>query len=73
MRKTQCDAVVLGEGEVTATALMEAIEKKRGFEDVPGIAYRDVSDIKITPRPPQIQDLDALPLYATICFLEYYV
>ena len=73
MQKTECDAVVLGEGELTAVALMDAIEHKTPFADVPGIAYRDGSEIKVNPRPPQIEDLDSLPRSAYHHFpVEYY-
>jgi radical SAM superfamily enzyme YgiQ (UPF0313 family) len=73
MRKTECDVVVLGEGELTAITLMDAIEHKKSFSGVLGIAYRDGAEIKINERPPQIQDLDTMPLPAYHLFpIEYY-
>jgi len=73
IRKTQCDVVVLGEGETTAVHLMNAIKNKTPLKDVLGIAYLDDNGVHINQRPPQIEDLDALPLYPYHIFpMEYY-
>lgn len=58
------DFVVVGEGELTFLDLLDAIEKKNGYQDISGIAYRD-DGIVIQNRPRQlIENLDTLPFPA---------
>jgi len=61
IKKSGCDAVCMGEGEVTISKLLEAIENKKSLESVPGIAWMENGKLKKTPRAPLIQDLDSLP------------
>jgi len=58
------DAVVTGEGELTVTELVDAIEKGRSLATVNGIAYRDGG--RITKNAPRslIDDLDTIPFPA---------
>lgn len=56
--------IIIGEGEETIPELMHAIEKKSGFENIKGIAYRKNSEIVINERRPLIKDLDTIPLPA---------
>ena len=61
IKKSQCDAVCMGEGEITISKLMEAIENKTPLTNVPGVAWLEDGKLKQTPRAPLIQDLDSLP------------
>jgi len=64
MRNEEIDFCVLGEGEVTAPELFEAIEKKKNFSKVKGIAYRKDGKVKHTKTRPLIQNLDTIPFPA---------
>lgn len=64
IKKTQADAVVVGEGESTVVELMEAIAKKTSFTHIKGIAYRDGENIIINERRPLIKDIDTIPFPA---------
>tara|TARA_B100000427_G_scaffold322269_1_gene324031 strand:- start:3811 stop:5550 length:1740 start_codon:yes stop_codon:yes gene_type:complete len=63
IKKSGCDVVCMGEGEITISKLMDAIENKTSLKNVPGIAWLG-SDGKLntTPRAPLVHDLDSLPL-----------
>ncbi len=54
----QIDVVVRGEGEVTAVALMAALENGEALEGVRGIAFRKLGAPFATPAAPVIQRLD---------------
>ncbi|NQT90744.1 MAG: B12-binding domain-containing radical SAM protein [Candidatus Omnitrophica bacterium] len=55
------DYLVTGEGEITFTALIEALLQGRSGQDVDGLSYRrDAEMVKASPRA-FIEDLDALP------------
>ncbi|MEX2680746.1 MAG: radical SAM protein, partial [Candidatus Sigynarchaeota archaeon] len=56
------DACVRGEGEETFTALMEAWERGRPLDGIPGISFRTASTIKENPDRPLTKDLDTLPI-----------
>lgn len=59
------DAVVRGEGEITTTALLHAVEDGVPLEHVPGLVIRGSSDEPIpTSRTCSAMDLDSLPLPA---------
>jgi radical SAM superfamily enzyme YgiQ (UPF0313 family) len=62
IRKSGCDVVCMGEGEVTISILMEAIENKTSLKKVPGIAWLENNKLQQTPRAPLVHDLDSLPL-----------
>jgi anaerobic magnesium-protoporphyrin IX monomethyl ester cyclase len=58
------DFVILGEGEQTLRALVQALEAGvRNFSDIAGLAYRqeDSADIRHTAPRPVLNDLDSLP------------
>ena len=55
------DYVVVGEGEEPLRRLLLALERGEDPAGVPGIAFRKGEGIAVTPRPPLIEDLDALP------------
>ena len=54
------DCVVRGEAEVTAPLLLGALKHGGALRDVPGISYREGGQVVHTPRPPRIDDLDAI-------------
>ncbi|MDD5292489.1 MAG: radical SAM protein [Candidatus Omnitrophica bacterium] len=64
LRKTQADAVVIGEGEDTIIELLKAINDKGSFFSVKGIAFREGDKIIVNERRPLIKDIDSLPLPA---------
>ena len=55
------DFVVYGEGEVTASELVKAVEEERDLKNITGLCFRDGEDLVVNrPREP-IADLDSLP------------
>ena len=61
LRKSGCDIVSMGEGEISISRLMDAIEHKKPFKEVPGIAWLENDKLQQTPRPPLVPDLEDLP------------
>lgn len=55
------DFAVIGEGELSFYSLVKALEKKEPFNQIKGIAYRENSNVVLTPPRDYIQDLDTLP------------
>lgn len=73
LKKTEADAVVIGEGEITIVNLLSAINNHLPFENIKGIAYRNGSDVCINDRQPLIGDIDTIPWPAYDLFpIEYY-
>lgn len=73
LRKTGADMVVIGEGEVTILEIIEAMESKKKFSDVKGIAYIEKGRVMKTASRPLIQDLDTIPLPAYDLFpMDHY-
>jgi len=73
LRKTQADAVVIGEGEVTIIELLKAVAGKKSLSTVKGIAYRQQGKTIINERRDLIQDIDAIPMPAYDIFpIKYY-
>jgi anaerobic magnesium-protoporphyrin IX monomethyl ester cyclase len=73
LKKTGANLVCMGEGEITISKLMEALEKKSSLKDVPGIAWLENGKLKKTIRAPLIHDLDALPQIPYELFpMDYY-
>ncbi len=73
LKITGADVVVIGEGEVTISELMEAIAGKKALKSVKGIAFMDGDKVKITPRRTLIKDIDTIPLPAYDLFpMDYY-
>lgn len=70
---TDADMIVIGEGEETVIEIMDALENKKGFDDIKGIAFRRDGKVVVTERRPLIQDLDSIPFPAYDLFpMEYY-
>ena len=61
IKKSGCDVVCMGEGEVTISKLMNAIENKTSLKSVPGIAWLEDGKLQQTHRAPLVHDLDSLP------------
>ena len=62
LKKSGCDVVCLGEGEITILKLMDAIENKTPLKEVPGIAWLENGKLQQTLRAPLIEDLNSLPV-----------
>ena len=63
--KSNCDAVVLGEGEITFHEIVQQLRNGRiDFSAILGVGYLNNGDITINPKRTLIKDLDALPLPA---------
>ena len=60
LKKSGCDVIGMGEGEVTIAKLMEAIENKTSLRNVPGIAWLEDGKLQQTPRAPLVHNLDSL-------------
>jgi radical SAM superfamily enzyme YgiQ (UPF0313 family) len=63
LKKSGCDVVGLGEGEITIAKLMDAIENKTSLKNVPGIAWLEDGKLQQTPRAPLVHNLDSLDWY----------
>ena len=61
LKKSGCDIVCMGEGEITITKLLDAIENKTSYRNVPGIAWIEDGKLQQTPRAPLVHNLDKLP------------
>ncbi len=61
---TALDAVVFGEGEVTALELMHRLEGGESLEGLPGTAYRRNGEVVKNPPRALIKNLDELPFPA---------
>jgi radical SAM superfamily enzyme YgiQ (UPF0313 family) len=73
LKKTNADAIVIGEGEVTILDLVEAVANHRPLSDVKGIAFRDGDSVKVNEARPLIKDIDSIPMPAYDLFpMEYY-
>jgi anaerobic magnesium-protoporphyrin IX monomethyl ester cyclase len=73
LRQTGADAVVMGEGEVVMSNLVNALEAGDSLAKVKGIAYQDGDQVMINQREELIKDVDALPWPAWDLFrMDYY-
>ncbi len=55
------DFCITGEGETGFPLLVEALNGNRGFEEVPGLVWRENGRIRRNPAAAPIEDLDGLP------------
>ena len=55
----QIDIIVRGEGEITTTAAIAALETGQSLTCIPGLAFRQNGTPFATPPAPMIRDLDA--------------
>lgn len=73
LKKSGCDVVCMGEGEIIISKLMEAVESKKSLESVPGVAWLEDGKLQQTERPDLIEDLDSLPPIPYELFpMDYY-
>jgi len=73
MRKTNADAIVMGEGEETILELIKSLEDKTNLGSVRGIAYNDNNKCVVNERRQVIADIDSIPFPAYELFpMEYY-
>ncbi len=64
LRKTQADAIVIGEGEETVVELVRTVMNKSLLRNVDGIAYRRGEFYYINERRQLIKDIDSIPMPA---------
>lgn len=64
MADPNIDYAVIGEGEVTADELDQAIRTGSAVDRIDGLAWRDNGSVRIAPRQRYVQDLDAMPFPA---------
>ncbi len=55
------DVVVIGEGEITFSELIEHYSRGKSFDNIAGIAYRHSGRLEYTARREYIKDLDKVP------------
>lgn len=73
LRKTGADAVVIGEGEIIMTQLLEALAAGRSLSTVKGVAYWDGDHVHVNERQALISDVDSIPFPAWDAFpMEHY-
>jgi len=67
------DYIIIGEGEITATELIDCIELGKNIETVKGIGYLVNGEIYINAPQKPIEDLDNLPLpdFESFGYLEF--
>jgi radical SAM superfamily enzyme YgiQ (UPF0313 family) len=70
------DAIVVGEGELTASELVDTLAAEGDLERVPGLVLNQSQGQRFTGHRPLLKDLDALPYPARVlnptCRQEYY-
>lgn len=58
------DVAIIGEGERSGTAVFDALQNGKSFEDIKGIAFRKNGSVVRTPEVDLIYELDEIPLPA---------
>lgn len=72
-KKSNADAIVIGEGEESILELFKAIGNKTSLANIKGIAYQNNNKTIINERRELIQDLDTIPMPAYDLFpIEHY-
>jgi len=61
LKKTGADLVVIGEGEITALEIAEALAGKRNLRSVNGIAFLESGRLVVRDTRPLIRDIDEIP------------
>lgn len=64
LKETPADAVVMGEGELTAVELAAATAAGRGPAGIKGVAYLENGAVKINPDRELIENLDSIAMPA---------
>ena len=73
IKEPNIDYIVIGEGEITFTELINAIIQKKNITEIQGITYKSENNIKLNDKRQLIQNLDSLPIMdrSLINFKEY--
>jgi radical SAM superfamily enzyme YgiQ (UPF0313 family) len=73
LKKTGADLIAIGEGETTIVEIMEALEKKRAFSTIMGVAYPEHGSVVKTEPRPLIGDIDEIDFPAWDLFpMDHY-
>lgn len=64
LKKTRADAVVIGEGEIALTNLLDALACQKSLSAVKGLAYREGEKVVVNERERLIEDVDSIPFPA---------
>jgi magnesium-protoporphyrin IX monomethyl ester (oxidative) cyclase len=74
LKNPDIDFVVLGEGEIPMTSLLQCLQSGKSLEKIDGIGYRTEREVKIQPKIHFIEDLDSLPFPAwhLLAFGKYF-
>lgn len=73
LRKTNADAIVIGEGEISVVNLLYALENNIDISSVNGIAYLDNEKLVITKPQELIKDINSIQFPAWDLFpIDYY-
>lgn len=73
LKKTQADAVLIGEGEIILLNLFDALNSKKSLSTVKSIAYWDGDKVVVNEREDPVKDVDSIPMPAWDLFpMEYY-
>ncbi|MFH1060885.1 MAG: radical SAM protein [Pseudomonadota bacterium] len=67
------DYVVLGEGEVTAVSLAQALAAGAPVAAIPGLGYKQDGQTVVNERPPLIKDLDQYDMDWSLIPVEKYI
>jgi anaerobic magnesium-protoporphyrin IX monomethyl ester cyclase len=70
----EIDGIVIGEGEIAFSELIDALSKRKSFSGIKGIGYKENGRVIINPQAKFIQDLDSLPIpdRELLPYKEYY-
>ncbi len=55
------DSVVMGEGEIVFSKLLERLADRKSLSDIQGVGFRENGKVVLNPQGEFIQDLDSLP------------
>ena len=73
LSKTEADAVVMGEGEITVVELLQTIQNGKSLATVKGIAFKNEEKVVVNKKRPLIKDIDSIPFPAFKLFpMDYY-
>jgi anaerobic magnesium-protoporphyrin IX monomethyl ester cyclase len=73
LKKMAADVVVIGEGEITVTEILDYLAGKRALSSVKGIAYLENDKLVRTPERQLIENIDNIPFPAWDLFpMDHY-
>lgn len=73
LRKTNADAIVIGEGEISIVNLLTTLENNTNLSSVNGIAYFEEGKLVVTRPQELIKDIDSISFPAWDLFpMDYY-